>query len=274
MDVISAHPLLTSQEERDLALTIRNGTAAEKAVATDRYVKSNLRLVASIAYGFGRYIKHVSIEDLIQEGSIGLMRGIEKFDPDRGYKFSTYASWWIRQAIMRASYQDHLIRTPIYQVEKQNQVRRIHRDILASRGTPPSVAEVAEAMEVSVTEVQKVLATFYNTVSLDSPVGEEDNGATVGDLLVDHEVENPEHATVTQDTVRALNELLEESVRNGTATQRDIDILRLRFDLDREGPKSLEDVGHQVGLTRERVRQILTRQLLRMRYSATSKFGR
>ncbi|HZG34278.1 MAG TPA: sigma-70 family RNA polymerase sigma factor [Gaiellaceae bacterium] len=245
------YPLLTAAEEVELAKRIERGDRAAK----DKMINSNLRLVVSIAK---KYQGHaLSLLDLIQEGVIGLIRAAEKFDWRRGYKFSTYATWWIRQAVQRGvANKSRTIRIPVHIAEREQRLARAERDLLAKLGRPPTDQELAKAARISLKHLKEVREAARAVTSLDKPLGD-DNDASIGDLLgagtagVEEEVE----VSLTETT---LHEALQH------LSERDREVLRLRYGLGKEEPQSLEEIGRRLGLTRERVRQIEAQALGRL----------
>jgi RNA polymerase primary sigma factor len=252
LNEIGRHPLLTAQEEVELAKRIERGDKAAK----DRMVNSNLRLVVSIAK---RYQGHgLSLLDLIQEGIIGLIRAVEKFDWRRGYKFSTYATWWIRQAVQRGvANKAREIRIPAHIVEREQKIGRVQRELTAKLGREPTDEEIAETTKLSLKHVQEVKKAARAVTSLDKPVGE-GNEAAFGDLFAGEDPTPEEALTVSlvEDTLRqAISELPE----------REREVVQLRYGLNGGGdPQSLDTIGKRLGVTRERVRQIEAEALERL----------
>lgn len=250
--------LLVGKTRRQLQAIEHQGRQARTCLE-----ESNLRLVVSIAkkyVGFG-----IPLADLIQEGNIGLMKAVDKFEYRKGYKFSTYASWWIRQAITRyLADTGRTIRIPVHMHEKFNKLSRLSKQFLQENGHEASPEELAELMEISVTEVKELQKLAQDTISLDSPVGDEDE-SHLGDFIADNNMAEPFEATA--DTM--LREQLEEVL--STLTEREQEILRLRVGFDNGRPMTLEEVGELYGLTRERIRQIESKALRKLKHPKKSR---
>ena len=256
---IGVVPLLSNEEEKELAIAVENGDLEAK----QRLAEANLRLVVSIAK---RYVgRGMQFLDLIQEGNMGLMKAVDKFDYSKGFKFSTYATWWIRQAITRAiADQARIIRIPVHMVETINKLVREQRNLLQELGQDPTPEQIAERMEMTPDKVREILKIAQEPVSLETPIGEEDD-SHLGDFIEDEVIENPVDYTTRVVLREQLDEVLD------TLTDREENVLRLRFGLDDGKMRTLEDVGKVFNVTRERIRQIEAKALRKLRHPSRSK---
>ena len=252
-------PLLTPDEEIDLARRMGEGDP----YARKRLSEANLRLVVSIAK---RYVgRGMQFLDLIQEGNLGLIKAVEKFDHTKGFKFSTYATWWIRQAITRAiADQARTIRIPVHMVETINKVKKVSSQLLHQNGHEPTAEEIAKELDMPVEKVREIMRVAQEPVSLETPIGEEED-SHLGDFIQDDEAPAPADA--------ASHTLLKEQLADvlKTLTPREEKVLRLRFGLDDGRPRTLEEVGKEFNVTRERIRQIEAKALRKLRHPSRSK---
>ena len=252
-------PLLTSEEEIELAMRIsENDQEAKK-----RLSEANLRLVVSIAK---RYVgRGMQFLDLIQEGNLGLIKAVDKFDYTKGFKFSTYATWWIRQAITRAiADQARTIRIPVHMVETINKVKKTNSQLLHENGRDPTAEEIAEKLDMPVERVREILRVAQEPVSLETPIGEEED-SHLGDFIPDDDAQAPVDAA----SMALMREQLAEVLK--TLTPREARVLSLRYGLEDGNPKTLEEVGKEFEVTRERIRQIEAKALRKLRHPSRSK---
>ena len=251
---IGAFPLLSLDEEIELAERIQKGDSRAKK----RLAEANLRLVVSIAK---RYVgRGMLFLDLIQEGNLGLIKAVEKFDHTKGFKFSTYATWWIRQAITRAiADQARTIRIPVHMVETINKVKKVQSQLLHKNGQEPSVEDLAAELDMPQDKVREILKVAQEPISLESPIGEEED-SHLGDFIPDYDAPVPEEAATHTLLREQLNEVL------ATLTPREAKVLSLRFGIEDGRPRTLEEVGKEFNVTRERIRQIEAKALRKLRH--------
>jgi RNA polymerase primary sigma factor len=259
LKTMGAIPLLTREQEVDLARTIKEGPHFHAERAKEALINANLRLVVSIAKQYA--YRGLPLSDLVQEGNIGLMKAVEKFDPDRGFKFSTYASWWIRQSIIRAiESQIRTIRIPIYKLEIVNKVHQIQKEMFQEVGREPSLAEVALRLELDLDQVEALMKLTREPMSLDAPVSD-DSDSSVGDFIENLNAECPseslEEATLKEEIEQVLCSL----------SPREEKVLRMRYGIGEPCHYSLEEIGAQFNLTRERIRQIEIKALRKLRHA-------
>lgn len=258
---MSSYPILSQEEEIEYA---RSGTKEAK----EKLIQANLRLVVSLAkhyQGCG-----LSFQDLIQEGNIGLLKAIDKYDCEKGFRFSTYAAWWIKQCLSRAV-ADHgrVIRIPAHIVEDVNKARTSIRELTLKLNKEPSIEEISQELKISEKEVKELLSYMTDIISLDSPVGDEDDDeVTVGSFVEDHSFVNPEKAYERQDEFNIINEVI------STLSSREADIIRKRFGLIGDKALTLEEIGQEYGLTKERIRQIEAKALRKLRSPVRAKILR
>lgn len=256
---IGTVPLLNAEEELRLAKRKADGDDDAK----ERLIEANLRLVVSIAK---RYTgRGMSFLDLVQEGNLGLIKGVEKFDYTKGYKLSTYATWWIRQSVTRAlADQARTIRVPVHMVETINKMSKMQRKLTLELGYEPSVAELAEALDMTEDKVMEIMQIAREPASLETPIGEEDD-SHLGDFIEDHDATSPADHAAYEMMKKQLENVLD------TLTDREENVLRLRFGLDDGRTRTLEEVGKVFGVTRERIRQIEAKALRKLRHPSRSK---
>lgn len=255
MREMGAIPMLSFDEEKYYAELASQGNAD----ARNKLVEANLRLVISFAkhyQGCG-----LSFQDLIQEGNIGLMKAADKFDVSKGFRFSTYATWWIKQAISRAiADQSRTIRIPVHMTENINKVKKVERELITQLQHDPSIEELAAALKMSVEDVIEIKNYMMDTTSLDIQVGDDDDGTTIGSFVEDTKFVNPAESMEKESEKEIVNTILD------TLSEREANVIRLRFGIGQERPMTLEEVGAQYNLSRERIRQIEAKTLRKLRH--------